>query len=61
MELLFQAWDELDDALAALRHVVVRYAVADIAAAAAGVIARLRRFAREVAIAKRRSPRVRAA
>src|SRR5690606_28186040 len=34
MELLFQAWDELDDWLAALRHVLSRYVAADVHAIA---------------------------
>ncbi|HEX6995322.1 MAG TPA: hypothetical protein VF339_14380 [Gammaproteobacteria bacterium] len=61
MELLFQAWDELDDALAALRHVVVRYAVGDFAGVAANVLGALRKiareagFTREAAVARRRS------
>ena len=45
MELLFQAWDELDDLLAALRYVLSRYATGGAYAFATGARAALARCA----------------
>jgi|GEM_PF-2457708 stage V sporulation protein SpoVS len=60
MELLFQAWDELDDALAAVRHVLARYARSEIYAVTAGITA-FRRAVRAALIARRRHARMRPA
>lgn len=61
MELLFQAWDELDDALAALGHVAARYVVDELGAVTTAALDALRRLAREAATMRRRRPRMRAA
>jgi len=54
MELLFQAWDELDDALAVLRHVVTRYGLGELQAAAAEALAVLKRPIRAASTRRRR-------
>lgn len=61
MELLFQAWDELDDALTALWQVVARYGLGEVQAVASDALARLRRPVRAATTIGRRRPRVRPA
>lgn len=61
MELLFQAWDELDDAVAAVRHVMSRYVVGEIRSAAVTALGALARRMREATANRRRNPRMRPA